>query len=94
MLSLTKMTSKGQVVIPQEIREREKLKEGEKLLVFGLDGAVILKKISGLEKAKSRDDFESLLESMWETAEKRKIRRADAEQEITDYRKNKNARSS
>ena len=93
-MDITKMTSKGQVVIPQEIREKEGLKEGEKLLVFDIDGTIILKRVSGLEKAKSRDKFEENLRSMQETAKKYKITQKDVENEIAAYRKEQNARSS
>ena len=94
MMDVTKITSKGQVVIPQEIREKEGLKEGEKLLVFNIDGTIILKRVSGLEKAKSRDNFEKNLRSMQETAKKYKITQKDVENEIAAYRKEQHAHSS
>ncbi len=92
-MEITKITSKGQVVIPQEIRRKEGFKEGEKLLVFDLDGTVMLKRISGLEKAQSREKFEEILKSMWETAEKRKVTAKDIESELSAYRKEKYAGS-
>ncbi len=46
MAELTKVTSKGQVVIPQQIREELKLKEGSKMLVSRIGDIVILKRIS------------------------------------------------
>ena len=94
MMDITKITSKGQVVIPQEIREKEGLKEGEKLLVFDIDGTIILKRVSGLEKAKSRDKFEENLKSMRETARRYKITQKDVEAEIAAYRKEKHASGS
>lgn len=93
-MDITKITSRGQVVIPQDIREKEGLKEGEKLLVFSVDGTVMLKKVSGIEKAKSRESFEEILGSVWKTAAKRKLTRADAEAEISEYRKEKHAAGS
>lgn len=91
-MDITKITSKGQVVIPQDIRLKEGLKEGEKLLVFDINGTIILKRISGIENMKSRERFEDILKSMWETAGKSKITRKDIESEITAYRKKKHAR--
>ena len=44
-VEITKMTSKGQVVIPQDIRRDKGLKEGEKFLVYDMGDNIILKKI-------------------------------------------------
>ena len=44
-LSTTKMSSKGQVVIPEEIRKRLKLHSGMQFVVVGEDNVVILKAI-------------------------------------------------
>lgn len=41
----TKMTTKGQVVIPQEIREKLHLEPGTKFVVVGEEEEVVLKKI-------------------------------------------------
>jgi len=47
-IAITKMSSKGQIVIPSEIRKD--IREGEKLIVIKKDKQLILKKISDLEK--------------------------------------------
>jgi AbrB family looped-hinge helix DNA binding protein len=44
-LEITKLSSKGQVVLPQEIRKKLHLEEGEKFFVFYDRDTVILKKI-------------------------------------------------
>jgi len=44
-LEVTKLSSKGQVVLPQAIRERLHLEEGEKFVVLGERDTVILKKL-------------------------------------------------
>ncbi|MBI3572983.1 MAG: AbrB/MazE/SpoVT family DNA-binding domain-containing protein [Candidatus Kerfeldbacteria bacterium] len=47
----TTLGEKGQVVIPAEARKALKLKNGEKLLVFGFgDNMIALSKFDGLEK--------------------------------------------
>jgi AbrB family looped-hinge helix DNA binding protein len=47
----TTIGEKGQVVIPQEVREKMKLSKGEKLLVFGMgDDMVAFAKLSHFEK--------------------------------------------
>ena len=45
-LATTKMSSKGQVVIPEEIRKRLGLKAGSQFIVVGDKDTVILKAIS------------------------------------------------
>jgi len=52
-ISLTKISSKGQVVIPQEMRD--KLKEGDKLVVIKNDGQIILKKMEDFNKNLQED---------------------------------------
>ena len=45
-LSTTKMSSKGQVVIPEEIRKRLNLHSGMQFVVIGEDNVVVLKAIN------------------------------------------------
>ena len=45
-IEITSMSSRGQVVIPFDIREQMGLREGEKFVVIGEDDTVLLKKIS------------------------------------------------
>ena len=56
-LATTKMSSKGQIVIPEEIRVRLDLKTGEQFVVVGEDDVVILKKIVHPSMA----DFDKLI---------------------------------
>ena len=46
MLATTKMSSKGQVVIPESIRRQLDLKEGAQFLVVGDEDVVILKVVT------------------------------------------------
>ena len=45
-VELTKMSSKGQIVIPQHLREELHLKEGESFAIVGNDDTIILRKIA------------------------------------------------
>ena len=45
-VSVTKMSSKGQIVIPQEMRED--IKEGEKLIIIKSGRQIIMKKASDM----------------------------------------------
>ncbi len=52
MVNITKISSKGQVVIPSEIRERMNLEEGNLLIISNSDDSICMKKIE-LPKIKS-----------------------------------------
>ncbi len=56
-LATTRMSSKGQVVIPEEIRNRLKLKAGSQFVVVGDNDVVILKAIS----PPSMNEFDTLI---------------------------------
>ncbi len=43
---ITTVSEKGQVVIPQVVREQLKLKPKTKMLVYGVDDIIILKKLA------------------------------------------------
>ena len=45
MVEITKMSSRGQVVIPQGLRHKMRLKEGEKFMIFGDKETILLKKL-------------------------------------------------
>ncbi len=57
--STTKVSSKGQVVIPANIRKAANLKKGEKILALAIDDTIILKKI--VDKS-----FKETLKPVWE----------------------------
>jgi AbrB family looped-hinge helix DNA binding protein len=56
-LTTTRMSSKGQVVIPEEIRDRLGLRSGTQFVVVGERDVVILKALS----APSMKEFDSLI---------------------------------
>lgn len=56
-IETTKMSSKGQVVIPEEIRKRLGLKTGDKFLVMSDKDVVILKTLSN----PSMNEFDDLI---------------------------------
>lgn len=45
IIEVTKVSDKGQVVIPKEIREKFNFNEGSKLIVVAIGDAVILQRI-------------------------------------------------
>ena len=49
-LELTRLSQKGQVVIPTQVRRKMRLKEGTKFLVVGLDDIIVLRKLEFSEE--------------------------------------------
>jgi AbrB family looped-hinge helix DNA binding protein len=56
--STTKVSSKGQVVIPANVRKAANLKKGEKILAIAINDTVVLKKI--IDKS-----FEEAMKPVW-----------------------------
>ena len=72
-LATTKMSSKGQVVIPEEIRDRLGLEAGIQFVVIGERDVVILKALS----APSMRDFDGLIKKARKQARKSGMKRSD-----------------
>jgi AbrB family looped-hinge helix DNA binding protein len=72
-LATTKMSSKGQVVIPEEIRDRLGLKAGIQFVVIGERDVVILKALT----APSMGDFDDLIKQARKQARKSGMKRSD-----------------
>jgi AbrB family looped-hinge helix DNA binding protein len=79
----TKMSSKGQVVIPEEIRQRLGLKPGIQFVVVGNRDVVILKAIS----PPSMEDFDDLIATARKQARQAKMKRSDVAEAIAAARR-------
>lgn len=67
-ISVTKISSKGQVVIPQEMRND--LKEGDKLVIIKNNKQLILKKMEDFNKNIEEDlEFARRTEEAWKRIE-------------------------
>lgn len=82
-VEITSMSSRGQVVIPQDIRERLGLKEGEKFVVLGENGTVLLRRI----EVPFFENFDKLLKKTQEFARKKGITKTDLEDAIKRARR-------
>ena len=71
--STTKMSSKGQVVIPEEIREKLGLTPGTQFVVVGNRDVVILKTLS----PPSMDEFDGLIREARSQAKRAGMKRSD-----------------
>lgn len=81
-IATTKMSSKGQVVIPEEIRKRLKLKKGSQFVVVSEKDVVILKAIS----PPSLDEFDALIADARKKAKEVGMKRSDIEAAVSDVR--------
>ena len=72
-MATTRMSSKGQVVIPEDIRKRLNLKTGSRFVVVGDKDVVILKFIA----PPSMDNFGDLIKKARSQGKKAGIKRSD-----------------
>ena len=75
----TKMSSKGQVVIPEEIRKQLGLEAGTQFVVIGDRDVVILKALS----APSLAEFDDLISKARKQARKAGVRRTDVKDAVS-----------
>lgn len=82
---ITTVSEKGQVVIPLIVREQLKLKPRTKLLVYGMDDVIILKKLT-------IPDVRKELQSLYKKIDKRIVKfgeltEEEIAREVQRYRK-------
>lgn len=82
-LATTRLSSKGQVVIPEEVRNSLGLKTGVQFVVIGRGDAVILKTIS----EPSLEQFKELLNEAQKQARKAGMKKSDIKNAIEKIRK-------
>lgn len=71
-VATTKMSSKGQVVIPEDIRKQLRLKAGSQFVVVGRDDVVILKALA----PPAREEFDRLITTARKQAKQAKMKRS------------------
>lgn len=81
---LIKLSSKGQIVIPQSLRKELGLNTKSKLLVYGKKDAIIIKKIKIPRLYKSWAEVFNMIER-----KKLKLTSRDVQKEIEAYRREK-----
>ncbi len=84
-VATTKMSSKGQVVIPEEIRKRLNLQTGAQFVVVGDKDVVILKSIT----PPSIEDFDSLIADARKKGKQAGLKKADIKESILMVRRKK-----
>ncbi len=84
-IELTKVSSKGQVVIPQKVREMLKIEEGQTLAVSAEKDLVVLKKVSNLLE----EDLETIeeIKEAWKEIEAGKYKKLTSEEFLKEIEK-------
>ena len=81
-IEVTKLSSKGQVVLPQAIRDRLRLAAGAKFVVIGEGDVVILKKL----EVPAREQLKQLLKESRAYARRTGLKRSDISKAIKRVR--------
>ncbi len=84
-LGTTRMSSKGQVVIPEKIRKALHLEPGSEFAVIALEDTVMLKMI----QPPSMDEMEGILERSRRYAKEKGLKPSDVEIAIGEVREEK-----
>lgn len=84
-VELTKVSSKGQIVLPKDIRKKLKISRGTAIAVSVTDGLIVLKL---LESKLLKDDLKTLKEvkKAWEEVEAGKVRTSSAKEFLKDLK--------
>ena len=83
-VEMTRISEKGQVVIPSSLRKQMKIKKSDQFLIFGEGNTIILKKI---EKPAIRKTFDEVARPLRESAKKSRFSREDLSKLIEDVKK-------
>ena len=81
-ISTTKMSSKGQVVIPEDIRKKLNLKAGSRFVVIGEKDVVIFKTIA----PPSMEEFDGLLADARKKAKQAGMKKSDISDAVARVR--------
>jgi AbrB family looped-hinge helix DNA binding protein len=82
-LELTRLSERGQIVIPTELRKSMNLKEGERFIVMGLGDTIVLRK---LELSSERLRLKKLIRESREKARKSGFTEEEVEKLIRETR--------
>jgi len=76
---LVKMSPKGQLVVPKEIRMKEKFKPSDRFVAFGVKGGVLFKRVN-IPEVKA--EFESLSKEIAKQFKEKRIKEKDVEEAV------------
>lgn len=81
---LVKMSPKGQLVVPQDIRQMEHFRTGDRFIPFAIRGGILFKK---LKMPDMKAEFESLSKEIRKQFEREGIKKEEAKGAIKWARK-------
>jgi AbrB family looped-hinge helix DNA binding protein len=84
-IATTRMSSKGQIVIPESIRKQLKLQTGAQFIVLGEKDVVILKNLT----TPSLNEFGRIVSKARKAGKQAGIKKSDVEKTILEARKRK-----
>lgn len=82
LLSLSKVSSKGQVVIPKKVREKMGIVEGDRVLVYATGNVVVLRRVKESESVLS-----TVSSSVRRKVAEKAVRAEDVKEAIASVRK-------
>jgi AbrB family looped-hinge helix DNA binding protein len=85
-IAITRISSKGQIVIPAEMRQD--IEEGEKLVIIRDEDSFVLKKAGKLGKKLEEDlEFSKRIRAAWKKYDKGEFKEMKAEEFIQEIKK-------
>ncbi len=84
-VELTRVSEKGQIVIPSSLRNLMKIQKSDKFLVFGEGNTIILKKV---EKPEFKKSFDEIARPIRAAVKKAGLKRKDLAKVIRGVRHN------
>ena len=85
MTKIATLSERGQIVIPQDVREKMHLEIGSKFAVFPLDDSIVLKRI----ELPTLDSWDESMKRLRAEAKKKGITEKDIERMIQETRRGK-----
>ena len=82
-IEITSVSSRGQIVIPQGLRDRMRIHAGEKFVVIGENNTIVLKKL----EMPSFKGIDKLLKKTRDFAKRKGIKESDINEAIKQARK-------
>ncbi len=83
-MELVKMSAKGQLVVPQELRETAGFEVGDRFVPFKVEGGILFKKV---EMPDIKAEFENLSKEVEAKFKKAKVSKKDVSEAIKWARK-------
>mgnify|MGYP001577278172 CR=1 FL=1 len=84
MEELVKMSPKGQLVVPKDIRDKEKFKPSDRFIAVGVKNGILFKKIN---MPKVKIEFEALSKEISKQFKRDNIKKSDVDEAVKWIRK-------